>query len=118
MPGFFAPGIHKETTMSDIHYHKEHDLGLEKARQLAKDWIDDTARKMGLDCKHTEGAEQDTITFERMGVTGLMTVTGTSFDLNVKLGMMMAAFKPIVEAEIAKNLSRIIDKASGGSNKA
>jgi hypothetical protein len=47
-----------------------------------------------------------------------MTVTGTSFDLNVKLGMMMAAFKPIVEAEIAKNLSRIIDKASGGSNKA
>ena len=48
-----------------------------------------------------------------MGVTGLMTVTGTSFDLDVKLGMMMKAFKPMIESEIAKNLGRIIDRASG-----
>lgn len=99
--------------MSDINFQKSHELGLEKARELAKEWMQGAAKQLGLDCKHTEGAEQDTITFERMGVTGLMTVTGTSFDLNVKLGMMMAAFKPIVEAEIAKNLGRIIEKASG-----
>ena len=78
-----------------------------------KEWANGAARQMGLECQHTEGAEQDVLTFERMGVTGTMTVTGTRFELLVKLGLMMAAFKPMIEAEVAKNLGRIIDKASG-----
>lgn len=99
--------------MSDIKFEQAHTLGLEKARELAKQWAEDGAKKMGLSCKHVEGADQDTITFERMGVNGVMTVTGTSFGMEVKLGMMMAAFKPMIEGEIAKNLSRIVEKASG-----
>ena len=99
--------------MSDVKFQQAHNLGLEKARELARQWADDSAKKMGLSCKHVEGADQDTITFERMGVNGVMTVSGTSFDLNVKLGMMMAAFKPMIESEISKNLGRIIEKASG-----
>jgi len=99
--------------MSEVKFQQAHNLGLEKARELAKQWASDSARQMGLSCKHVEGADQDTITFERMGVNGVMTVSGTSFDLNVKLGMMMAAFKPMIESEISKNLGRIIEKASG-----
>jgi len=99
--------------MSDITLHYAHTLGLAKARDLARQWAGGAARQLGLSCQHTEGAEQDTITFERMGVNGTMTVTGTSFDLKVKLGLMMAPFRPMVEAEINKNLSRIIEKASG-----
>jgi putative polyhydroxyalkanoate system protein len=98
--------------MSEVKFQHAHTLGLEKARDLAKKWTDDASKQMGLSCKHVEGAEQDVITFERMGVNGVMTVTATNFDLNVKLGMMMAAFKPIIEAEISKNLTRIIGKAS------
>ena len=85
--------------MSEVRYERDHTLGLEKARELAKEWANGAARQMGLECQHTEGAEQDVLTFERMGVTGTMTVTGTRFELLVKLGLMMAAFKPIVEAE-------------------
>lgn len=99
--------------MSDIKMQHAHTLGLDKARELAKEWVNGAAKQLGLNCQHVEGAEQDTITFERMGINGLMTVTGTSFDLNIKIGMVMAAFKPIIEAEINKNLSRIIEKASG-----
>jgi putative polyhydroxyalkanoate system protein len=99
--------------MSDIKFQQSHDLGMDKARDLAVKWIEDASKKMGLSCKHVQGDQQDTITFERMGVNGTMLVSGTSFDLNVKLGMMMAAFKPMIEAEISKNLGRIIDKASG-----
>ena len=99
--------------MSEINIQHTHTLGLEKARELARLWTNDAAKQMGLNCQHTEGPEQDTITFERMGVNGVMTVTGTSFDLSVKLGMMMAAFRPMIEAEINKNLNRIIEKASG-----
>ena len=100
--------------MSDVKVQQAHTLGLPKARELAKKWVDDGARKMGLECKYQEGEDQDVITFERMGVTGAMTVTGTSFDMEVKLGMMMAAFKPMVEAEIAKNLGRIAQQTGQG----
>jgi putative polyhydroxyalkanoate system protein len=99
--------------MSDIKFQQAHNLGMDKARELAVKWIDDASKKMGLSCKHVQGQDQDTITFERMGVNGTMLVSGSSFDLNVKLGMMMAAFKPMIESEIAKNLGRIIEKASG-----
>jgi hypothetical protein len=76
--------------MSDIHYERAHDLGLDRARELAREWLDDAARKLGLSCQ----------------------------TLDIKLGMMMAAFKPIVEAEVSRNLERIIEKASGGSSAA
>jgi putative polyhydroxyalkanoate system protein len=99
--------------MSEVKFQQAHTLGLEKARALAKQWADDSAKQLGLSCKHVEGAEQDTVTFERLGVNGVMTVSATNFDLKVKLGMMMAAFKPIIESEISKNLGRIIEKASG-----
>jgi putative polyhydroxyalkanoate system protein len=99
--------------MSDIKFQQAHNLGMDKARELAVKWIDDASKKMGLSCKHVQGQDQDTITFERMGVNGTMLVSGSSFDLNVKLGMMMAAFKPMIESEISKNLGRIIEKASG-----
>lgn len=99
--------------MSDVNYQQSHTLGLDKARELAKQWVEGAAGKMGLTCDYQEGADQDTVTFERMGVKGLMKVSGTEFDLQVKLGMMMAAFKPMIEAEVTKSLGRIIEKAQG-----
>ncbi len=43
--------------MSDVKFSQAHTLGLDKARELAKQWTEDSAKKMGLDCKHTEGAD-------------------------------------------------------------
>ena len=99
--------------MADINYQQAHTLGLDKARELAKRWMDEGAQKMGLSCECTPGAEEDTITFERMGVKGTMRVSGTSFDLQVKLGMMMAAFKPMIEAELARNMAKLAAQTSG-----
>ena len=99
--------------MSDVNYQQSHTLGLEKARELAKEWVAGAAAQLGLSCDYQEGAEQDTVTFERMGVKGAMKVSGTEFDLQIKLGMMMAAFKPMIEAEVNKSLGRIIAKAKG-----
>lgn len=99
--------------MSDIKFQQAHTLGIDRARELADEWLNDAAKKLGLNCTHEKGTEQDTITFERMGINGIMLVSGTNFDLTVKLGMMMAAFRPIVEAEVSKSLGRLIEKASG-----
>lgn len=99
--------------MSDVTFQQSHTLGLEKARELAQKWVDTSAAKLGLSCHCQQGADQDTITFERMGVKGTMLVTGTEFDLKIKLGMMMSALKPMIETEVAKSLGRIIDRAEG-----
>ena len=104
--------------MSDIHYERAHDLGLDRARELAREWLDDAARKLGLSCQTQAGDTQDTITFERSGVNGTMLVSGTQFTLDIKLSMMMVALKPIVEAEVSRNLEAIIQKASGGTSAA
>ena len=37
-------------------------------------------------------------------------VHAEAFELEAKLGMMLAAFKPMVEAEIEKNLSHVLSK--------
>ncbi len=97
--------------MSDVTFQQSHTLGLEKARELAQKWVDTSASQLGLSCQHQQGADQDTITFERMGVKGTMKVTGTEFDLSIKLGMMMSALKPMIEAEVAKSLGRLIEKS-------
>jgi putative polyhydroxyalkanoate system protein len=99
--------------MSDITYSQAHSLGLPKARELAKQWSDQAAQKMGLSCKYQESGERDTLAFERSGVTGTIMVTGTSLDLDIKLGMMMKPFKAMIEGEVAKSLGRMIEKASG-----
>ena len=54
--------------MSDVTYQRSHTLGLEKARELAKEWVGNAAGQLGLTCDYQEGGEQDTVTFERMGV--------------------------------------------------
>ena len=71
--------------MSDVQFQQAHNLGLPKARELAQRWADGAAAKMGLTCKHQQGAE---------------------------LGLMMKAFKPMIEAELAKNVSRMVEKGS------
>lgn len=101
--------------MADIKIQRTHALGLDKARVLAQEWMDDAAQKLGLTCKLVPGTTEDVINFERMGVSGKMTVRPDAFELDAKLGIMMAAFKPMVEAEIEKNLSRILAKAEGGN---
>ncbi|RZI84190.1 MAG: polyhydroxyalkanoic acid synthase [Rubrivivax sp.] len=99
--------------MADIKIQRPHALGLAKARVLAQEWMDDAANKLGLNCKLEPGDTEDTISFERMGVTGQMRVRADAFELEAKLGMMMAAFKPLVEAEIDRNLAQILAKAGG-----
>ncbi len=99
--------------MSDVTYQRSHTLGLDKARELAKEWVGSAAGQLGLKCDYQEGAEQDTVSFERMGVKGTMLVSGTDFDLNIKLGMMMAPLKSMIEAEVSKSLGRIIEKVQG-----
>ena len=90
--------------MADLHIVREHALGMASARQLALDWAEEMETDFRMRCTYQEGPLHDLVTFEGTGAKGTLQVSGTSFELDVKLGFMLGNFKDKIEAVIRKKL--------------
>jgi putative polyhydroxyalkanoate system protein len=104
--------------MPDIRIHRQHSLGLAKARKVAWAWAEEVERKFGMECSVLEGENSDTVEFTRSGVNGQLIVAAAHFDLNAKLGFLLGAFAGTIESEIEKNLDALLGKAAASSKKA
>ena len=60
--------------MADIHIHREHRLGLAKARKTAWRWAEAAEAKFGMECTVIEGETSDVVEFTRSGVAGRLVV--------------------------------------------
>ncbi len=98
--------------MADIRIHRDHSLGLAKARQVAWDWAEQAESKFDMECTVLEGETSDTVEFTRSGVSGRLIVAADHFDLDAKLGFLLGAFAKTIEAEIEKNLDELLGAAS------
>ena len=98
--------------MPDIKIHREHQLGLAKARKVALQWAEDVERDFDMECTILEGEFSDTVEFKRLGVAGTLIVAPDHFDLNAKLGFLLGAFAKTIENEIRKNLDGLLAKSS------
>ena len=96
--------------MADIHIHREHSLGLPKARKIAFAWAEQVEEKFDMECTVVEGDDCDTVEFKRSGVNGKLLVSADSFELDAKLGFLLGAFSNSIEAEITKNLDALLKK--------
>lgn len=103
--------------MADIHIHRDHSLGLAKARKIAWQWAEEVEAKFELDCTVIEGETSDTVEFKRSGVTGRLVVAADHFDLEAKLGFLLGAFAKTIEGEILKNLDALLAQGGGGRRK-
>lgn len=104
--------------MADIHIHREHSLGLERAREIAWDWAEQVEQKFDMECTVLEGETSDTVTFTRSGVKGELIVTAEHFELNAKLGLLLGAFRSSIEAEVQKELDSLLSDAKPAKKKA
>jgi putative polyhydroxyalkanoate system protein len=102
--------------MPNIHLHRAHTLGLAKARKLAWKWAEDVEKDFDMECTVEEGDDSDTVSFTRPGVNGTLEVSGTHFELDAKLGMLLGAFAKTIESKIAENLDALL--AGDGTSKA
>lgn len=102
--------------MPDIHIHRDHQLGLAKARQVAWEWAEAVEQKFDMECTVVEGEDTDTVEFSRSGVQGSLVVAADHFDLNAKLGFLLGAFSATIQSEIEKNLDALL--GAGGAGKA
>lgn len=94
--------------MAEIRIHREHDLGLERAREIAWQWAEQVEEKFDMECTVHEGDDEDTVAFTRSGVKGELTVTADRFELVAQLGFLLGAFKSTIEAEIQKELDTLL----------
>ena len=98
--------------MADIQIHREHSLGLKRAREIAWDWAEQVEQKFDMECTVLEGETSDTVEFTRSGCSGTLIVAADHFDLNAKLGFLLGAFKATIEGEVQKELDKLLAGAS------
>jgi putative polyhydroxyalkanoate system protein len=98
--------------MPDIRIHRDHTLGLAKARKVAWRWAEQVEKDFGMECTVVEGERSDTVEFTRAGVDGRLIVAADHFDLNAKLGFLLGAFSKTIESEIEKNLDALLATGS------
>lgn len=103
--------------MADLHLHREHTLGLARARKVALKWAEHVEEKLDMECTIIEGDDEDVLEFTRSGVDGRMTVAATFFDLEAKLGFMLKPFLGTIEAEVGKQLDEALAKESAKASK-
>lgn len=97
--------------MPDIAIHRTHHLGLKKARRIAWQWAEQVEAEFDMQCTVEEGKDEDLVRFERTGVTGSLRVTAEAFDLEARLGFLLGAFQKTIEAEIERNLDKLLGSA-------
>ena len=98
--------------MPDLKIHRQHQLGLAKARKVAWAWAEEVEQKFDMECSVLEGETSDTVEFVRSGVNGRLIVAADHFDLEAKLGFLLGAFAKTIEGEIQKNLDAQLAKAA------
>ena len=97
--------------MADIKIHRNHNLGLKKAREVAWKWAEDVEKDFDMECTVIEGEFSDTVQFTRSGVNGSLIVAADHFDLQAKLGFLLGAFAKTIESKIEQNLDALLGQA-------
>jgi putative polyhydroxyalkanoate system protein len=96
--------------MSDLKVFREHQLGLERARKVAKDWAGYAEKKLDMTCTFHTGATEDRVEFTRSGVKGELKVTADRFELEAKLGLLLKAFAGQIQTETSRKLDEALAK--------
>jgi putative polyhydroxyalkanoate system protein len=103
--------------MADIHIHRDHTLGLARARKIAWAWAEQVEAEFGMECSVLEGETSDTVEFTRSGVKGTLTVAPDHFELQARLGFLLGAFSKTIEGEITKTLDKLLSQSASASKK-
>lgn len=111
--------LKKELPVADLHIVREHTLGLGQARKVALAWAAQMESDYRMQCTYQEGGTQDLLSFEGTGASGTLQVDKALFELNVRLGFLLGAFKEKIEAGIVKNLdAKLAEAATTKTSKA
>ena len=93
--------------MADISIVQEHRLTPGKAREAAQKVADKIAAEYGLECAW----QGDILHFERSGVHGSLALQAQQVAMNIRLGFLMSAFAPAIEAKVTEKMKAVFGAA-------
>lgn len=85
--------------MSELIFKREHQLGLAQARERVQKLADEMSGSFRVKSEW----DGDVLRFRRSGVKGELQVTETTIALDARLGPLLSAFKPKIQAQLDKN---------------
>jgi putative polyhydroxyalkanoate system protein len=94
----------KEPTLSHISIKRNHNTSVTEAKKVANK----VAARLEKDYELQSRWDGDVLIFSRSGVNGTLAVAATHFQIDVKLGFLMAAFKGPIQGAIEQNLDKMI----------
>jgi putative polyhydroxyalkanoate system protein len=89
--------------MADIHITRSHAMPIKKAREAADGFARQLDEKFDLESEW----RGDTLHFKRAGVAGTLALAKNAVTIEVKLGLLLSAFKSRFEGHINDNLDRV-----------
>ena len=96
--------------MPDIQIHRDHQLGLAKARQVAWAGAEEAEAKFDMECVVIQGDDSDVVEYKRSGVSGRLLVAADRFELDAKLGFLLGAFSKTIQAEITQSMDTLLSQ--------
>ena len=94
--------------MGTLTIRRDHRLGLDRARELARHWAEHAERAYGLRCTLEEGADGDRVRFHRSGVEGVLRVGADRLEIQARLGLLLGALRHGLEQRIEAGLDRML----------
>ena len=91
--------------MPAIDIHAKHTMNRKDAQDAADELASDLASKFDIEY----GWDEDTLRFERSGVSGTIRVDGEQIHIVAQLGFMLSLFKDTLESEIRRQLVEHFD---------
>ena len=89
--------------MADIEITQPHSMMPDDARVAAQQVADKMAADFGMECKW----DGQVLRFERTGVDGTLVVGERDARLEIRLGLMMKAFAPMVQEKLARKMQKV-----------
>ena len=93
--------------MADINIVQAHHLAPEQARAAAQQVVDKLAEQFELSCRW----DGDVLHFERSGVQGQLTLEKKKAEMFIRLGFLMSAFAPTIQAKVEENMKKVFGTA-------
>ena len=94
--------------MADIRIVRNHSMPLAKARDAAAHLAGRLEKKFDLESEW----HGDTLHFERPGVTGTLALQKNSVAIDVRLGLLLSAFRTTMEDQINAQLDELFSGAA------
>jgi putative polyhydroxyalkanoate system protein len=98
--------------MSIIRVSRDHHLGLDAAREE----VERIAKRVEDEFGAEYTWDGDSLHFSRPGVSGHIEVTGETFDLTIKLGLLMSAMHRQIEDKIVAKIDEALAKRGIGGD--